>query len=63
MRFNDGHIDREFLLDLFSVLDDSSNALFRKIFSRELPEGTIITEDSMIFELPAGSDEIRVVSP
>jgi len=50
-------------LAVYHLVPPPSNALFRKIFSRELPEGTIITEDSMIFELPAGSDEIRVVSP
>jgi ribonuclease Z len=48
-------------LAVYHLVPPPSNALFEKIFSRELPDGTIITEDGMIFELPAGSENIRVV--
>ncbi len=50
-------------LALYHLVPPPSNALFAKIFSRDLPEGTILTEDGMIFELPAGSKAIRVVAP
>ena len=50
-------------LALYHLVPPPSNALFAKIFSRDLPRGTILTEDSMMFELPAGSEEIGVVAP
>ena len=50
-------------LALYHLIPPPRNALFEKIFSRDLPEGTIITEDSMIFELPIGSDDMRVIAP
>jgi ribonuclease Z len=50
-------------LAIYHLVPPPSNALFEKIFSRELPDGTIITEDGMIFELPAGSENVRVVEP
>ena len=50
-------------LALYHLVPAPQNALFEKIFSRDLPEGTIITEDGMLFELPAGSDEIAVIAP
>jgi ribonuclease Z len=50
-------------LAVYHLVPPPSNALFEKIFSRELPDGTIITEDGMIFELPAGSENVRVVEP
>lgn len=50
-------------LALYHLVPPPSNALFEKIFSRDLPKGTIVTEDGMIFELPAGSDEVSVVAP
>ena len=50
-------------LALYHLVPAPQNALFEKIFSRDLPEGTIITEDGMIFELPAGSDKIMVIAP
>jgi hypothetical protein len=39
------------------------NALFRKIFKRDLPRGSVITEDGMIFELPAQSEEVKILKP
>ncbi len=50
-------------LALYHLVPPPSNALFEKIFTRGLPRGTILTEDGMIFELPAGSEEVRVVAP
>ena len=50
-------------LGLYHLVPPPSNALFAKIFSRDLPNGTVITADGMMFELPAGSEEIRVVAP
>ena len=48
---------------LYHLVPPPSNALFDKIFSRDLPEGTVVSEDGMIFELPAGNEEVRVVAP
>jgi ribonuclease Z len=50
-------------LALYHLVPPPSNALFQKIFSRGLPEGTIVTEDGMNFELPAGSEKVRVFAP
>ena len=50
-------------LALYHLVPPPSNPLFKKIFTRDLPAGTVITEDAMIFELPAGSTEIRVIAP
>ena len=50
-------------LALYHLVPPPRNALFEKIFRREVPRGTVITEDSMIFELPAGSEKIRVIVP
>lgn len=50
-------------LALYHLVPPPSNALFEKIFSRDLPEGTTITVDGMIFELPAGSEEVSIVAP
>ena len=50
-------------LALYHLVPPPSNALFQKIFSRDLPKGTIISEDGMIFELPAGSIDVNVITP
>ena len=50
-------------LALYHLVPPPRNALFEKIFSRDLPEGTIISQDGMIFELPTGSDEVIVITP
>jgi ribonuclease Z len=50
-------------LALYHLVPAPRNALFEKIFTRDLPLGTILTEDGMTFELPAGSDRIEVRSP
>ena len=51
------------MLALYHLVPPPSNPLFKKIFTRDLPAGTVMTEDAMIFELPAGSDAIRVIAP
>ncbi len=50
-------------LALYHLIPPPQNALFEKIFSRDLPHDTILTKDGMIFELPAGRDDVRVITP
>ena len=50
-------------LAIYHMVPPPQNALLEKVFARDLPSGTIITEDHMMFELPADSDEIRVIAP
>jgi ribonuclease Z len=50
-------------LALYHLVPPPQNALLEKIFSRDLPTGTILTKDEMVFELPAGSDKVTVIKP
>lgn len=50
-------------LALYHLVPAPRNALFAKIFKRDLPGGTVITEDGMIFELPAESEQVKVLTP
>ena len=50
-------------LALYHLVPPPQNALFEKFYAREAPDGSIITEDGMLFELPGDSDEITVISP
>jgi len=50
-------------LALYHLVPPPSNALFAKILLWDLPESTIVTEDGMIFELPAGRADVTVVAP
>lgn len=50
-------------LALYHMVPPPRNALFEKIFSREAPRGTILTRDGMLFELPAGSEDVNMVAP
>ena len=50
-------------LALYHMVPPPSNALFEKIYARELPDGAILTRDGMMFELPADGGDIRVVAP
>ena len=50
-------------LVLYHMVPAPQNALMEKIFARDLPPGTILSEDTMMFELPAGSDSIRRIDP
>ncbi len=49
-------------LALYHLIPAPRNALLEKIFSRDLPDGTVITGDGMMFELPAGSFAVNVIS-
>ena len=50
-------------LALYHLVPAPQNALFEKIFSRDLPEGTVLTRDGMIFELPAESEGVVRIDP
>lgn len=50
-------------LALYHLVPPPRNALFEKIFSRDLPDGTILSRDGMLFKLPAGRETVEVVSP
>ena len=48
-------------LAIYHMVPPPQNALFAKIFLRESPAGTILTEDGMLFELPAGREDVVVI--
>jgi ribonuclease Z len=50
-------------LAVYHLVPPPQNALFAKIFSRDLPPGTVMTQDAMRFELPSESTDIIVVEP
>jgi ribonuclease Z len=50
-------------LALYHLVPPPQNALFEKIFSRDLPEGTVVAQDGMIFALPAGSEDVDIIAP
>lgn len=50
-------------LALYHLVPPPQNALFEKIFLRDIPRGTILCDDGMIFELPVESEEVRVITP
>ena len=50
-------------LALYHLVPPPQNALFEKLFSRDLPEGTILSQDGMLFELPIGSSKVKVITP
>jgi len=39
------------------------NALRERVFRRDLPPGVVMTDDGMVFDLPARSDEVRIQTP
>lgn len=47
-------------LAAYHLVPPPRNGIMERIFRRDLPPGTVLTEDGMIFDLPAGSDEIVV---
>lgn len=47
-------------LALYHLVPSPRNAMAENAFKRELPEGSIITDDGMVFSLPAGSGDIDV---
>jgi ribonuclease Z len=50
-------------LALYHLVPAPQNALFEKIFSRDLPDGTVLTRDGMIFELPADGEAVVRIDP
>jgi ribonuclease Z len=50
-------------LALYHLVPPPQNALFKKIFSRELPKGAVITQDGMMFELPIESEDVLRIDP
>jgi ribonuclease Z len=50
-------------LALYHLVPPPQNALFERIFMRDLPQGTVLTRDGMIFELPIGSEEVTTITP
>lgn len=50
-------------LALYHLVPPPQNALFERIFSRDLPQGTVLTRDGMIFELPAESEDVVRIDP
>jgi ribonuclease Z len=50
-------------LALYHLVPPPQNALLEKIFSRDLPEGTVITRDGMLFALPGGSEKVEITVP
>ena len=50
-------------LALYHMVPPPRNALFEKIYAREAPPRTILTRDGMMFELPAGGEDVNMVAP
>jgi len=51
------------MLAVYHLVPPPRNFLMEKIFQRDLPSGTVITKDRMVFELPADSGHIGVIDP
>jgi ribonuclease Z len=50
-------------LALYHLVPAPQNALLEKIFLRDTPEGTVLTEDGMMFELPADRTQVIRIDP
>ncbi|MGE0624406.1 MAG: MBL fold metallo-hydrolase [Pseudomonadales bacterium] len=50
-------------LAVYHLVPPPRNFLMEKIFRRDLPSGTVITTDRMVFELPTGSERVRLIEP
>ena len=50
-------------LALYHFVPVPSNFLMRRIYQRELPKDAVLTVEGTVFELPRGSDEIRIHAP
>ena len=48
------------MLAIYHLVPPPPGRLLERIFRRDLPPGTLLTEDGMIIDLPAGSEEIVV---
>ena len=51
------------MLGLYHFVPAPRNFLMQRVYRRDLPGDTVLTEDGMVFELPAGSTAIRVRAP
>jgi ribonuclease Z len=51
------------MLAAWHLVPPPRNTLMENLFLRDLPEGTVLTRDGMVFELPAGSEDIAVHDP
>lgn len=51
------------MLAAYHLVPPPRNLLMENIFARDLPEGTVLTRDGMVFELAAGTDTITVHEP
>ena len=51
------------MLALYHLVPAPGNILLEQIFERDLPGDTVLTVEGMVFELPRGTDRIRVRSP
>ncbi len=49
------------MLAVYHLVPPPRNLLMERIFKRDLPAGTVITRDGMVFSLPAGSQDIRII--
>lgn len=47
-------------LALYHLVPAPRNAMALRAFSNDIPEGALLTEDSMVISLPAGSEEIGI---
>lgn len=47
-------------LALYHLVPAPRNAMAITAFTRDVPDGTILTEDGMVIELPSGSEEINI---
>jgi ribonuclease Z len=50
-------------LALYHLVPAPRNALFEKIFLRDVPDSTVLAEDGMVFELPAGNERVIRIDP
>jgi ribonuclease Z len=48
------------MLAIYHLVPPPRGKFMKRIFRRDLPPGTLLTEDGMMFDLPADSDEIAV---
>ncbi|MEM9302766.1 MAG: MBL fold metallo-hydrolase [Pseudomonadota bacterium] len=48
---------------VYHLIPPPDNPLLKKIFKRDLPRGTTLTEDGMVFELAAGGRDVAVIHP
>lgn len=51
------------MLALYHLVPAPRNTVMERIFERDLPGDTVMTVEGMVFELPRGTDRIRVRSP